>query len=164
MIFWCLRFPPKHEWKQVDLRYHSSIDEFFRSFFGGNRRHQKPFQNYLIFRSQNFFFKFMAKFYIKSDFQFQFLMLMSKWGHFLDIPIRACINVLVVGKSKQLIPTWEIILKQNIYTWNWYANYVMVSGKPDVLFMPISNIITKTNFCCLDWKQIITILSSKLYL
>ena len=24
--------------------------EFFRSFFGGNRRHQKPFRNYLTFR------------------------------------------------------------------------------------------------------------------
>ena len=46
MIFWCLRFPPKIEQKLVDLRYHSIKDEFFRSFFGGNRRHQKPFRNY----------------------------------------------------------------------------------------------------------------------
>ena len=49
MIFWCLRFHPKNERKQVDLRYHSSKDEFFRSFFGGNWRHQKPFRNYLTF-------------------------------------------------------------------------------------------------------------------
>ena len=57
MVFWCLRFPPKNKRKQVDMRYHSSKVEVFRSFFGGNRRHQKPFQNYLIFRSQNFFFQ-----------------------------------------------------------------------------------------------------------
>ena len=50
MDFWCLRFPPKNERKQVDLRYHSSKDEFFRSFFGGNRRHQKPFKNHRTFR------------------------------------------------------------------------------------------------------------------
>ena len=49
MIFRCLRFPPKNEQKQVDLRYNSSKDEFFRSFFGGNRRHQKPCRNYLTF-------------------------------------------------------------------------------------------------------------------
>ena len=28
--------------KHLDLRYHSSKVEFFRSFFGGNQRHQKP--------------------------------------------------------------------------------------------------------------------------
>ena len=94
---------------------------------------------YSLIRSQKsrFFFifcKFMAKFYIKSDFQFQFLMLMSKWGHFLDVPIRACINVMVVGMSKQLIPTWEIILKQNIYTWNWYANFVIAFSEQDLIF------------------------------
>ena len=54
MVFWCLRFPPKNERKQVDLRYHSSKVEFLRSFFGGNRRHQKPFQIYLTFRTCNF--------------------------------------------------------------------------------------------------------------
>ena len=37
----------KNERKQVDLRY--SKVEFFRSLFGGNRRHQKPFRNYLTF-------------------------------------------------------------------------------------------------------------------
>ena len=51
MIFWCLRFPPKNERKQVNFRYHSSKDELFRSFFGGNRRHQNPFRNYLTFRT-----------------------------------------------------------------------------------------------------------------
>ena len=51
MVFWYLRFPPKNERKPVDLRYqyHSSKVEFLRSFFGGNRRHQKPFRNYLTF-------------------------------------------------------------------------------------------------------------------
>ena len=49
MVFWCLRFPPKNKRKQVDLRYHSSKVELPRSFFGGNRRHQKPFRNYLTF-------------------------------------------------------------------------------------------------------------------
>ena len=38
------KFPPKNEWKQVDLRYHSSKVELFRSFFVGNRRHKKPFE------------------------------------------------------------------------------------------------------------------------
>ena len=52
MVFGCLRFPPNNERKQVDLRYHGSKVEFFRSFFGGNRRHQKPFQNYLTFRAK----------------------------------------------------------------------------------------------------------------
>ena len=47
MIFWCLRFPPKNEQKQVNLRYHSSKVEFLRLCFGGNRRHRKPFRNYL---------------------------------------------------------------------------------------------------------------------
>ena len=49
MFFWCLRFPPKNEQKQIDLRYHSSKVEFLCSFFGGNWRHQKPFRNYLTF-------------------------------------------------------------------------------------------------------------------
>ena len=34
MVFWCLRFLPKNERKQVDLRYHSSKVEFVDSFFG----------------------------------------------------------------------------------------------------------------------------------
>ena len=50
--FFCvLNFLQKNERKQVDMRYHSSKVEFLRSFFGGNRRHQKPFRNYLTFRS-----------------------------------------------------------------------------------------------------------------
>ena len=36
MSFWCLQFPPKIEWKQVDLRFHSSKAEFVHLFFGGN--------------------------------------------------------------------------------------------------------------------------------
>ena len=32
MSYWCHQFPPKNEQKQVDLRYHSSKVEFFRSF------------------------------------------------------------------------------------------------------------------------------------
>ena len=50
MSFWRLQFPPKIERNQVELRYHSSKVEFLRSFFGGNRRHQKPFRNYLTFK------------------------------------------------------------------------------------------------------------------
>ena len=57
MVFWCLRFPPKNERKQVDLRYHSSKVKFFHSFFGGNRRHQKPFRNYLTFKTVKFVMK-----------------------------------------------------------------------------------------------------------
>ena len=34
LSFWCLQFLPKNEWKQVDLRYHSSKVKFIRSFFG----------------------------------------------------------------------------------------------------------------------------------
>ena len=52
MVFWCLRFPPKNERKQVNLRYHSSKVEFLRLFFGGNRRHQKPFRDYLTFSNK----------------------------------------------------------------------------------------------------------------
>ena len=37
MVFWCLRFPPKNERKQVDLRYHSNKVEFVCSFFGENQ-------------------------------------------------------------------------------------------------------------------------------
>ena len=39
MVFWCLRFPPKNERKQVDLRCHSSKVKFFRSFFGDSKNH-----------------------------------------------------------------------------------------------------------------------------
>ena len=53
MVFECLQFPPKNEQKQVNLRYHSSKVEFFCSFFGGDRRHQKPFRNYLTFNKSN---------------------------------------------------------------------------------------------------------------
>ena len=56
MFFQCLWFPPKNEWKQVDLRYHISKVEFLCSFFGGNRRHQKPFRNYLTFKSSSFLY------------------------------------------------------------------------------------------------------------
>ena len=34
MVFWCLRFLTKNEWKQVDLRCHSSKIEFVCLFFG----------------------------------------------------------------------------------------------------------------------------------
>ena len=34
MSFGCFQFLPNNEQKQVDLRYHSSKVEFFRSFFG----------------------------------------------------------------------------------------------------------------------------------
>ena len=33
LSFWCLQFLPKNEWKQVDLRYHSSKVEFVCAFF-----------------------------------------------------------------------------------------------------------------------------------
>ena len=35
MPFWCLKFSPKNEQKQVNLRFHISEVEFFCSFFGG---------------------------------------------------------------------------------------------------------------------------------
>ena len=47
MSFWCLQFPPKNEQKQVDLRFHSSIVEFVRLFFGGNVGLKKLFRLYL---------------------------------------------------------------------------------------------------------------------
>ena len=50
MDFWGRRFSPKNKRKQVDLRCHNSKVEFFRSFFGENQRHKKPFRNYLTFR------------------------------------------------------------------------------------------------------------------
>ena len=43
-------FLQKNERKHIDLRCHSSKVKFFRSFFGENRRHQKPFRNYLTFK------------------------------------------------------------------------------------------------------------------
>ena len=52
MVFWGRRFSPKNERKQVDLRYHSSKVEFFHSFFGGNRRQQEPFRNFLTFKKE----------------------------------------------------------------------------------------------------------------
>ena len=55
MVFCCLRFPPKKERKQVNLRYYSSKVEFLCSFIGGHQRHQKPFRNYLTFRVKNHF-------------------------------------------------------------------------------------------------------------
>ena len=36
--------------KMNENKYHSSKVEFIRWFFGGNRRHQKPFRNYLTFK------------------------------------------------------------------------------------------------------------------
>ena len=41
MVFWGRRFPPKKEWKQVDLRYHSSKVEFVRSFVFWKNRLEK---------------------------------------------------------------------------------------------------------------------------
>ena len=68
MFFWCLRFPPKNERIQVDLRYHSSKVEFLRSYFGGNWRHRKPFRNYLTFTKVIFIF---GDNYVKYLFFFQ---------------------------------------------------------------------------------------------
>ena len=36
MSFWCLQFPPKMKWKQVNLRYHSSKVKFILLFFWRN--------------------------------------------------------------------------------------------------------------------------------
>ena len=102
---------------------------------------------------QDFFWCFLAFFIL------QFLM--SKWGLILDPGARkACIYAMPAVALKNPIQTWQIILNPNIWLWIWNANYVMVSQKPGAHFKPISNIITKTNFCCLDWKKIISILSS----
>ena len=43
MSFWCLQFLPKNERKQVNLRYHSSKVEFFRSIFGRVEDTKKSF-------------------------------------------------------------------------------------------------------------------------
>ena len=45
--FWCLQFFQKDEQKQVDMRCHSTVVEFFRSFFG--RIHDTNFRNQLTF-------------------------------------------------------------------------------------------------------------------
>ena len=50
MFFCCWQFLPKNEQKQVDMRHQGSKVEFFRSFFGRIKRHQKTFRNYLTFR------------------------------------------------------------------------------------------------------------------
>ena len=56
MYFWCLQFPPKNEQKQVNLRFHSSKVEFFRSFFVGNVGLKKSFRLCLAFKiRQNFY-------------------------------------------------------------------------------------------------------------
>ena len=53
MSFWCLKFLPKNEQKQVNLRYHSryhsSKVEFVRSFFGKNVDLKKSFRLCLTF-------------------------------------------------------------------------------------------------------------------
>ena len=49
MVLLCLRFPPKTN----ESKYHCSKVEFVCSFFGRNRRNQKPFRNYLTFSSGN---------------------------------------------------------------------------------------------------------------
>ena len=58
MVYWCLRLPPReNEREQVNLRYHSSKVEFLPPFFGGNRRHQIPFWNWLTFNKTHILFK-----------------------------------------------------------------------------------------------------------
>ena len=47
---WCLQFLPKHERKQVDLRYHSSWVELFRSSFGRIECRKMFFWNQLTFK------------------------------------------------------------------------------------------------------------------
>ena len=51
MFFWCLQFLPKNEWKQVDLRYHSSKVEFVHSFCGRNFGLKKSLWISLTFRT-----------------------------------------------------------------------------------------------------------------
>ena len=54
MSFWCLQFLLKYERKQVDLRYHSSKDEFVRSFFGKNVGLKKSYGLFLTFNTENY--------------------------------------------------------------------------------------------------------------
>ena len=57
MSFWCLQFPPKNQWKQVDLKFHSSKVEFDSSFFGGNVDLYKSFWlclTFTMYRNLNF--------------------------------------------------------------------------------------------------------------
>ena len=49
MSFWYLQFPPKYEWKQVNLSFHSSNVDIVRSFFGGNFGLKKSFWLCLTF-------------------------------------------------------------------------------------------------------------------
>ena len=49
MSFLCLQFLPKKELKQVDLMYHSSKIEFFRSFFGRIEETINCFRDLLTF-------------------------------------------------------------------------------------------------------------------
>ena len=97
MVFWCLRFPPKNERKQVDLRYHSSKVEFLRSFFGGNRRHQTPFRNYLTFRSR---FKFQLKRQL-ADKELQRRQKIRKSGR----TIKSIIGLAAIGGQGGICPT-----------------------------------------------------------
>ena len=49
MSFWRLQFLPKNERKQIDLRYHSSKVEFFRSFYGRIEETINRFRDLLTF-------------------------------------------------------------------------------------------------------------------
>ena len=49
MVFWGRLFPPRTNKNNL----HTSKNEFIRSSFGGNRRPQKPFRNYLTFSSSH---------------------------------------------------------------------------------------------------------------
>ena len=59
MVFWCLRFPPKNEQKQVDLKYHSKGQLISKCPFGVKTSSKKPTKLFLDFCPE-FFCSFLG--------------------------------------------------------------------------------------------------------
>ena len=85
MVFWCLRFPPKNEQKQVDLRYHSTGTPPLTRFFGPGKNRVKGKPRYrrsiLVLKPQNGEFEsskstFVGFFYFQSALQTKVIL---KW-------------------------------------------------------------------------------------
>ena len=102
----------KNERKLVEFRYHSSKVEFFRSFFGWNRRHKKPFRNHLTFKNEKKYHHWTEEMFSKEGLISEtFSILVS--NHYPDHypPNEKMIKIVIWNLFLKFEPSWKNFLR-----------------------------------------------------
>ena len=133
MVFWCLRFPPKKERKQVDLRGHSSKVEFFRSFLEEIKDTKNHFEIIWPLRSN-----WMIKMYVQHDVVYLSIYL------FIKKKLKSLFNV-------------RIIVERLNFGWSW-CGWINFMNSWRYVFFKNELSMRNNKWPCqpaVDWKQLI---------